>query len=393
MSASKMTNIEQRATFALSGVLSLRMLGLFMLLPVFTVSAQHLTGATPTFIGIAMGIYGLTQASLQIPFGFLSDHLGRKKIIVFGLFIFMMGSIIAACSHSIMGVIIGRALQGAGAIGSATLALIADFTSEQQRTKAMAIAGISIGFSFVLAMILGPVLSPFIHLKGIFWLAAGLGGIAIFLLLTAVPQSYTLSWHPDAEPELTQFFSLLKQGELLRLNIGIFILHAVLTASFVVLPISLETFTHINHAEQWKVFLPALIFAFVLVIPAIMLAEKKQAIKSFFLGAIALLGCSEYLFYLFAKNVLLSTLSLLLFFTAFSILEAFLPSLVSRTAPAARKGTALGIYSCSQFLGIFIGGLLSGWIYGKLGLTAVYVLCMIFIMVWFIVTPKAEMRA
>jgi len=340
-----------------------------------------------------MGIYGLTQASLQIPFGFLSDHLGRKKIIVFGLFIFMMGSIIAACSHSIMGVIIGRALQGAGAIGSATLALIADFTSEQQRTKAMAIAGISIGFSFVLAMILGPVLSPFIHLKGIFWLAAGLGGIAIFLLLTAVPQSYTLSWHPDAEPELTQFFSLLKQGELLRLNIGIFILHAVLTASFVVLPISLETFTHINHAEQWKVFLPALIFAFVLVIPAIMLAEKKQAIKSFFLGAIALLGCSEYLFYLFAKNVLLSTLSLLLFFTAFSILEAFLPSLVSRTAPAARKGTALGIYSCSQFLGIFIGGLLSGWIYGKLGLTAVYVLCMIFIMVWFIVTPKAEMRA
>lgn len=382
MSLEKMTAIERRASTSLAAVISLRMLGLFMILPVFSLYAAKLPGATPYLIGLAMGIYGLTQGIFQIPFGMLSDHLGRRKIITLGLIIFILGSIIAAKSGTIYGIILGRALQGMGAVGSTIMAMVADLTRPEQRTKAMAITGMTIGMSFSLAMIAGPIFTQWINL---FWLAAIFGVVAIVLLFTWVPTPTKLSWHKETEPDITQFSSLLKMPELLRLNIGIFLLHAIFTASFVIIPFSLQNLAGLHEDQQWKLYLPTLILAFLLSIPFIVIAEKKHRLKPFFLGAIATLGVAELLLWNFAQNLLLSAASLLLFFAAFSLLEAFLPSLVSRTAPPARKGTALGIYSSSQFLGIFVGGTAGGWLYGALSLTHVYLFCVVLTGVWFAV--------
>lgn len=379
MPIQRMTPIERRGATSLALIMSLRMLGLFMILPVFSLYADKLQNVTPTRIGIALGIYGLTQGLFQIPFGMLSDYVGRRKIIALGLLIFIVGSIICARSDTILTMIIGRALQGVGAVGSTIIAMIADLTREEQRTKAMAIAGMTIGVSFALAMILGPLLTNWVNL---FWLAALFGGIAIVLLYTWVPTPLKTTWHPEAEPELAYFSSLLKDPQLMRLNIGIFILHAVLTASFISLPLSLQNLAGLTGNQQWILYLPTLVIAFLLSIPFIIIAEKQRRIKSFFLGAIAVLGVGEFLLWIFANNLLISAVSLLLFFAAFSLLEAFLPSLVSRNAPSSRKGTALGIYSCSQFLGIFVGGMLGGWIYGAFGLTRVYLICVALTGLW-----------
>lgn len=377
-----MTIIERKAVLSLSTILSLRMLGLFMVLPVFSLYATGLSGATPTLVGLAVGVYGLTQAIFQLPFGALSDHVGRKKIIALGLMIFALGSIIAAESHSISGMILGRALQGAGAVGSTIMAMIADLTSEKHRTKAMAISGMTIGFSFSLAIMLGPIFIKWIDVSGIFWLAAALSVIAIIILITLVPQPKTVAWHADAEPELHHSSEIFKNTSLMRLNAGVFLLHAIFTASFVILPISLQKLAGLNGDQQWLLYLPILLIAFALTLPCIIIAETKRLIKEFFISAVFVLGISELLFWIFARHLLLSAVSLLLFFTAFSLLEAFLPSLVSRTAPPARKGTALGIYSCSQFMGIFAGGALGGWLYGTFSLTHVYLFCMILAIIW-----------
>lgn len=377
-----MNSIEKRSAFTLASIMSLRMLGLFMVLPLFSLYARQLTDATPLLIGLAMGIYGLTQAIFQIPFGALSDKVGRKKIIVLGLVIFALGSIIAACSTTIWGMMIGRALQGAGAVGSTIMALLADLTRETQRTKAMAIMGMTIGMSFSLAMLIGPVLNPWIHVNGIFWLAAGLSALGILVLCVWVPHPEKTEWHADAEPERHSFFAILKNKELMRLNWGIFLLHAVFTASFVVIPISLQTLAGLSANQQWTLYLPALIFAFVGSIPCIIIAEKKQRLKQFFFSAIVLLGISELLLWRMSDSLAISAIGISLFFLGLSVLEAFLPSLVSRTAPAARKGTALGIYSCAQFLGIFVGGSLGGWLYGAVGLTNVYLFCTSLTVLW-----------
>lgn len=378
----KMTPSERRASASLASVMALRMLGLFMILPVFSLYASQLQDATPFLIGLAMGVYGLTQGIFQIPFGMLSDHFGRRKIIAIGLLIFIVGSVVSAESQSIIGMIIGRALQGTGAVGSTIMAMIADLTRPEQRTKAMAIAGMTIGLSFSVAMMLGPLLSNWVNL---FWLAALFGLFGIGLLFTWVPKPLKLSWHSETEPDPHQFSALLKEPELMRLNAGIFLLHAVFTASFVIIPLSLQNLAGLPGDKQWILYLPTLILAFLLSIPFIIVAEKKRLLKPFFLGAVAVMGIAELLLWVFAHSLLLSALGLLLFFAAFSLLEAFLPSLVSRTAPPSRKGTALGIYSCSQFLGIFVGGTLGGWLYGALGLTHVYLLCVALTGIWFII--------
>ena len=377
-----MTPVERRAIFSLASILSLRMIGLFMILPVFTLYTSQLLDATPFLLGAAMGIYGLTQALFQIPFGMLSDRVGRKKIIALGLIIFIIGSLIAGSAHTVTLMIIGRALQGAGAIGSTVIATMADLTREEHRTKAMAIIGMTIGMSFSIAMILGPVLIAWITAGEIFWLAAGFGLIALIVLLVFVPQPEKVTWHPESEPDLHSFSTILKNPALMRLNAGIFLLHAVFTASFVVIPISLKHLAGLHESQQWMLYFPILILAFGFTIPLIILAEKKQLLKKVFLSAILILSVAELILWHFAHNLLISALSLLLFFTAFSLLEAFLPSLVSRTAPAARKGTALGLYSCSQFLGIFVGGLLGGWLYGAFGLTDVYLFCLVLSITW-----------
>lgn len=378
----KMTTTERRAVLALSCVSSLRMLGLFMVIPLLALYAGALPNATPLLIGLSIGIYGLTQAFLQIPFGMLSDHVGRKSVITLGLVIFIAGSIVCALSQTISSLIIGRALQGAGAIGGTTMALLADLTRTSQRTKAMALAGITIGLSFTLAMILGPVIATAIQVNGIFGIAAALGVCALLTLHTLVPTPEKSTWHAEAEPELQQFPAILTHPQLARLNLGVLLLHAIFTASFVAIPISLQTVLHIESRHQWMFYIPTLLIGFIVSLPCMIVAEKKHQVKPFYLGAIFFLGIAEILFWIFAHSLLLSLLSLLLFFGAFSLLEAFQPSLVSKTAPPHRKGTALGIYSFSQFIGMFIGGTIGGWLYGVWGLLSVYLFCALLAALW-----------
>lgn len=383
-----MTATERRAVTSLSLIMALRLIGLFMIVPIFALYAKQLTGSTPLLIGIALGVYGITQALLQIPFGLLSDHLGRRRIIVLGLLLFALGSLVAALSSSIYGVILGRALQGGGAIGSTIMAMVADFTREEQRTKAMAISGMSIGLSFALAIIIGPLLAQWMPIQNLFWVAFAFSFVAILILYTWTPKPQGLAWHPETEPELKLFLTLLKNPDLLRLNSGIFFLHAIFTASFVVLPISLNTYLGWQGQDQWKLYLPILLIAFALSLVLIVIAEKQRQVKPYFLGSIVLLALAEILLRLAPQNLLLAATGLCLFFTAFSLLEAFLPSLVSRTAPAARKGTAMGLYSCSQFLGVFAGGLLGGWLYQNQGLLAVYPFCLALSLIWLVIAYR-----
>lgn len=387
----KMNSNEKLASWSLAVVMSLRMLGLFMVLPLFSLYAHQLPGATPFLIGIALGVYGLTQALLQIPFGMLSDHLGRRKIIVFGLLLFAIGSAIAALSHNITLMIIGRAIQGMGAVGSTIMAMIADLTRPTQRTKAMAIAGMTIGMSFTFAIMLGPLLATWLRVPGLFWIAVIMSFVAIIVMFTIVPTPTQLTFHQDAEPDLAQFSNVLLHPTLKYLYFSIFFVHAIFTATFVVVPISLEKFAGLSSHQQWWLYLPLMLIAFALSIVMIVLAEKKKQLKAYFITAICILGIAELLWWLDAKNLFISALALLLFLTAFSLLEAFLPSLVSKIAPPSRKGTAMGIYSCSQFLGIFVGGLLGGWLYGMWSLNIVYLFCVIIVLVW--VTMAIKMKS
>ena len=359
------------------------MIGLFMVLPVFSLYAQTLGGATATLIGVGMGIYGLAQALFQIPFGILSDRCGRKPMIVIGLVIFAIGSLIAGCAHSIWLLILGRTLQGIGAVGSTILAMIADLTREEQRSKAMAITGMSIGFSFTLAMLLGPLLTKWMTVSQLFYLAALFGIAAISVLYLFVPTPQHVSWHRDAEPELASFLKLLIAPELAKLNSGIFILHAIFTASFVVIPISLLDNAGLPANEQWLLYLPTLLLASFFALTLIGIAERQQRAKPYFLGGILLLTLSEILLWQAQANLTLVFIGLSCFFAGFSLLEAFLPSLVSRIAPVTRKGSALGIYSSAQFLGIFVGGVLGGWLYGQYHFFGVYLFCVILGLIWF----------
>lgn len=382
MLPTKMTPLERRAVTSLASIMSLRMIGLFMVVPLFSLYAHQLVGATPLLIGMALGIYGLSQALLQIPFGMLSDRIGRRKIITLGLVFFALGSLIAACSHTIWGLFIGRALQGAGAIGSTLLAMIADLTRPAQRTKAMAISGMAIGFSFMMGMMIGPLLTTWHGVPGLFLITCLFSLLGILLLFVWVPTPEKVTFHPETEPDTHNFWSILKLPILRQLNAGIFILHIIFTASFIVIPISLQQTAGLAEKQQWLFYLPGILAAFAISIPLIGLAEKKHAIKTFFIAAIIVLGLGEGLFWLFSKSILISGMALLLFFAGFSLLEAFLPSLVSRTTPPQRKGTALGMYSCAQFLGIFAGGAAGGWLYGQFGLISVYLFCVILTLLW-----------
>ncbi len=381
-SKNDMTAIELRATIALASIVSMRILGLFMILPVFAIYAEQLPDVTPTLIGVAIGIYGLTQAILQIPFGMLSDRFGRKPIITLGLLLFAIGSIVAAVSTTIIGIIIGRALQGGGAIASAVLALTADLTREEHRTKAMALLGMSIGMSFTMALILGPVLNQWIGVSGIFGLTAllALGGIAILHFI--VPQPLASHLHRDAEPVPAQFKRVLADTQLLRLNIGVFLLHWLMTSLFIELPLVLKG--HLAAESHWQVYLPILISSVIVTIPFIIIAEKYRMLKQIFAGAIVVLALSQ-LGFAFFQDTWFGILSMLfLFFTAFNLLEASLPSLISKAAPIDSKGTAMGIYSSCQFFGIFVGGAVGGWLHHHYPASSIFLLYSGFAMLWFV---------
>ncbi len=375
---------------SLAGIYSLRMMGLFLILPVFSLYAEHLEHTTPFLIGLAIGAYGLTQALLQIPFGLLSDRFGRKPIITIGLLLFALGSVIAANADSIIGIIIGRAMQGSGAIAAAIMALAADLTQEENRTKAMATIGLTIGVSFAVSMVLGPILNNWIGVDGIFWLTAVLAIAGIILLRFGVPDPEKTSLHRDAESVPGYFSSVLSNTQLLRLDFSIFTLHMMLTASFVVLPFVLRDYADLKTIHHWYIYLPVLLLSMMIMVPFIIVAEKRRRIKEVLVGAVITLGLAQTGLMLFFRSITGIFLSLLLFFIAFNVLEAILPSLVAKFCEADKKGTALGIYSTSQFLGAFIGGMAGGGIYGAFGIQWVFGFCIAVAAVWALVAKTLQ---
>ena len=380
-----MTPLERRAAVSLATIFSLRMLGLFMILPVFALHADDYRGATPSLMGLAIGAYGMTQALLQIPFGLLSDRFGRKRVIAAGLLLFVAGSVLAALADSIWMVIAGRALQGAGAIAAAVMALAADLTREEHRTKAMAIIGMSIGLSFSLSLVLGPVLDAWLGIAGIFWLTAllALGGLGALAVL--VPDPMTSRVHRDAEPVPAQFLRVLRDPQLLRLDLGILTLHMILTASFVVLPLVLRDELGLASDRHWWLYLPVLLASVLVMVPFIIHAERKRRVKPVFLGAIVALLVAELGLAEFHQSLVGVVLFLFVFYVGFNILEATLPSLISKTAPPDSKGTAMGFYSSAQFLGAFLGGLLGGLIHQHFSTTAVFAACALAGVLWLLV--------
>lgn len=381
---SPMSSLERRATLSLSSIYALRMLGLFMILPVLSLFAETLEGSTPLLIGLAISIYGLTQAILQIPFGLMSDRFGRKKIIVIGLILFASGSVVAALSTTIYGVLIGRALQGSGAIAAAIMALVADLTDEVHRTKAMAMIGASIGVSFGVAMTIGPIIAGFSGIQGIFWLTAIMSFLAVFVVLFVVPNPVKTKVHRDAEVDTAQFSKVLKDKDLLRLDYGIFILHLILTATFVIVPLLIRD-AGLASAEHWKVYLPVLTTSMAMIIPFVILAEKKRKMKVVFVGAVFTLVLADVGLFYFNGSLYGLIACLWVFFCGFNLLEATLPSLISKTAPGNLKGTAMGAYSSSQFFGAFLGGMTGGWIYGEYGASYVFLFCAVAASTWLLV--------
>ena len=375
---------EFRAAAALAAVFSVRLLGLFMIYPVFAAYAGTLAGANPYLIGEALGIYGLSQGLLQIPFGLLSDRVGRKVMIVLGLVLFGAGSAVAAISATIGGVIIGRALQGAGAVGSVILALVADLTGEDSRTTAMAMVGITIGASFLVALLAGPVVANFIGVAGIFWLMVALALVGIAITQFVVPSPPRLRVHRDAEAVPALLGAVLRNRELLRLDIGIFALHAMLTASFLVVPDLLRGIVGVAVHDQWIVYLPVLLVSIAAMVPAIIVAEKYRRMKGVFIGAVMTLVASQIMLFYGSGDVFVLLAALIVFFSAFNVMEASLPSLISKVAPPDVKGTAMGVYSSLQFLGIFVGGVIGGMAHQHGGSPGVFVLTTVLAVIWLI---------
>ena len=384
-----MTGRERRAVGSLALLYCFRMLGLFMVLPLLALYASDLADATPTTIGLALGIYGLTQAILQIPFGWLSDRVGRKPVIIFGLLLFALGSVIAAMADSMNGIILGRTLQGSGAIASTVMALVADLTREEQRTKAMALVGISIGLSFAVAMVLGPVVAAVGGLAGVFWFTAVLAavGIGIVILLVPTPHS-AIGDHQEEGARLGFIGRGLVDAGLVRLNFGVFVLHFILVACFLVLPGVLEQTFGVDREQHWMVYLPVLLLSVVGMVPLMILAERGKRPRQMFLLGIALIFAAIGVLGFTATNLLFYG-GLWLFFVGFNYLEATLPSLVSKTVFAGGKGTAMGVYSSCQFMGAFAGGAGGGWLLDHLGSGVLTGVCLALAAGWWLVVQTA----
>jgi len=372
----KMSSAELRAGASLAGVFGLRMLGLFLILPVFAVHAPRLAGGDNlTLVGIALGAYGLSQAALQLPFGMASDRWGRKPVIYVGLLIFAAGSVLAGAANDIWTAIAGRTLQGAGAVSSVVVALAADLTREQHRTKIMAMIGATIGFSFALSLVAAPALYRWIGMSGLFFLTGALCVAAMGVVKALVPEAPP----PPPRPAGARRDEVL-QPELMRLNLGIFVLHVVQMAMFVVVP-RLLVEAGLPLPAHWQLYLPVVLVSFAIMVPPILYADRRNRPKPVLLGAIALLAAVEVCL-VFSGSVLAYGAALLAFFVAFNVLEAMLPSLVTRVAPAHARGTAIGVYNTTQTLGLFFGGFAGGWLAEHYGATAVFAACAALSALW-----------
>ena len=378
MHAERMSSQEWRAGASLAGIFGLRMLGLFLILPVFAVHAAHLAGGdNQTLVGAALGAYGLAQAFLQVPFGMASDRLGRKPVLVAGLLIFAAGSFLAAGATDIWTAIAGRTLQGAGAISAVVVALAADLTREQHRTKVMALIGATIGASFALSLVAAPALYRVIGMGGLFVLTGVLSLAAIGVVAWVVPPVPAQLPTPGAGGLRVAMLD----AELLRLNLGIFALHAVQMAMFVVVP-PLLVAGGLPVYAHWQLYLPVVLASFALMLPPVLRADRRNAARPVMLGAIALLCAVQIGLAAAHGGVVVLGLLLLAFFTAFNVLEALIPSLVSRVAPAHARGAAIGIYNTTQTLGLFVGGVAGGWLAERFGAAVVFAACALLALAW-----------
>lgn len=378
------TASERRAVSSLAGLYAIRMFGLFMVLPVLALFSTELAGTTPLLVGLALGAYGLAQALFQIPFGVWSDHYGRKRMMVIGLALFALGSLVAGLSEHIYGVILGRLLQGGGAIAATVMALASELTRDATRSKAMALIGASIGVSFALSLLVGPVISHALGLSGLFLVTTGLGLLGIVVTLWLVPDPPPDVHAPPLDPSRVMLARVLGDGQLRRLNLGIFSLHFMLTASFVVVPVVLRDHLGLPPGRHWEVYLPVLLGSFVMMMPLMMAGERRGKQKPVFLLSVLLLGIAQLALAHWQFSTVGVVVALFGFFFAFNLLEASLPSLVSKLCPAGARGTAMGVYSTSQFLGAFFGGALGGLVAQHVGSGGVFLLCAGMALIWWL---------
>ncbi len=385
------SSTEVRSLLALSFLYATRMLGLFMVLPVFALYAEGYRGSSAILIGLALGAYGLSQGLLQIPFGLISDRIGRKPVIAGGMLLFFAGSVLCAAADSLYVIIAGRALQGAGAVASVIMALLSDLTRDENRTRAMAAVGGSIGLSFAAAMVIGPLVATQWGLSGVFWLTSALAALGLLVVLLAVPSPSVRHSGHEVIPVPAMLGKVLHDGQLWRLNAGIFTLHFVQMATWVAVPVLLEQRFGFAREQHWTLYLATMGGGFLLMVPFIWYGETRRKMKPVFLFAVAILAIAEALMAGAGEAFRQMVVGLLLFFVAFNLLEATLPSLVSKLAPAGIKGTALGVYSTSQFFGTFCGGAMGGLMAHQFGLVAVFWVSLVLVLLWlaFATTMKA----
>ena len=372
-----MNSFERVFAVKISLVMSVRMLGLFMLFPVMSIYGAEYENSTPFLIGMSIGIYGLTQALLQIPFGYLSDRFGRKPILIFGLIIFFLGSILSASTSNLILVIIGRALQGSGAISAVLMAFLADSVQEENRAKANAFVGFQIGVAFMLSLLIGPIISSKVGLQGLFWTIALLSLISM-LLVFSLNQSKPIRYY---RLSISAFSETLTK-ELITLDLSIFSLHLILAAGFIVMPLLIVENQIVSMAENWHLYLPAIFLSFLGMLPLIVISEKFKKTKYILMLCISLLILSQLIFLNASLNFQLFLVTLTIFFIAFNSIEALLPSLLSRTADTEKRGLAMGIFSTSQFLGTFFGGAIGGLIYDIYDLNSVFLFTIFVAIIW-----------
>ncbi len=379
----KMSPTERKASISLASIYGLRMLGMFLILPIFAIYATHYEGGNNIqLVGMALGAYPLAQALFQLPYGMASDKFGRKNMIYIGLLMLIIGSVVVALASNIYVVILGRAIQGAGAVSAAVTALLADLTREEHRTKAMAMIGSTIGVTFAISLVLGPAIAHWVGIAGIFWLTALLAALAILVIKFVVPNPLISSFHSDASAAPAKLKDVLQNGQLLRLNYGIFALHAAQMAMFIVVPFAILKTSHLTVNQHWQIYLPILVGSFILMIPAIIVGEKKNLLKQVFIGAVALMLVAQLCFAGLIGSFWGVVFSLFAYFVAFNTLEASLPSLISKLAPAAAKGTAMGVYNTSQSLGAAVGSLIGGYLSHHYGFSAVFMFCAGLMGIW-----------